>query len=88
MVMVVSKFIDTLIGDLTKIDGGYGSSWVDKNGIPKFIYDEYYKTLQVETEIIHLIIQMLGIQFKVLKPLLLTVFEEKLNIEIINIRFF
>jgi hypothetical protein len=87
MEMVVSKFIGTLTGDLTKVDTHLGSYWVDKNGNPIFIYDDYYKTLEVETEFISITIQMLGIQFKDLKKVLLTVFEKKLNIEIINIRF-
>lgn len=88
MEMVVSKFIDTLTGDLTKIDSTGGFYWVNGDGDTIFIYDNYYRILEIDTELISNIIKMLGIQYKDLKKLILPVLEEKLNIDVVSTKFF
>lgn len=88
MEMVVSKFIDTLTGDLTKIDSPYGFYWENGNGDTIFIYDNYYRILEIDTELISNIIKMLGIQYKDLKKLILPVLEKKLNINVVSTKFF
>jgi len=88
MEMVVSKFIDTLTGDLTKFDSPDGFYWENVDGNTIFIYDNYYRILEIDTELISNIIKMLGIEYKDLKKLILPVLEKKLNIDVVSTKFF
>ena len=68
LVNIVSKFI----GELYELSepGGNEILFIDKNKTVVFIYDNFYKELVVNTEVIHNVSSQLGIPYKDLKPVL------------------
>lgn len=88
MVNVVSKLIDTLYGNLEKTQDYYQYHWISDNYDVIFTYDERDGTLFVLTDLITDIIKTLGVEYKHLKPILLSTLEDKLGVNITYLRIF
>jgi hypothetical protein len=83
---LVSNYVDTLYSDLTTNDEHPFIYWVDTDGETIFTYDKWDNDLYIPSELVNDIVNLFGLKYTELKPILLDVFNQKFNLNLDKVR--
>lgn len=83
---LISNYVDTLYSDLTINDEHRFIYWTDTDGETIFTYDKWDNELYIPSELINDIVNLFGLKYTELKPILLDVFNQKLDLKLDKVR--